>query len=80
MEKLEEHVYKDMDNISKVRYIFSGIKYGALISVKYTILESAPYCKDYYGSVILYKDYINQAQDTNVGLNISGVCTGADKS
>ena len=30
--------------------------------------------------MILYKDYINQAQDTNVEFNISGVGTGARES
>ena len=75
-----EHGYKGIDECSKVQYLIAGIKYGALNSGKATILVSAPYQQDYYASVILYKDYIKQAQYMNVDLDISGVGTGASKS
>ena len=70
MENLEEHGYKGIDERLKVRYLIAGIKYGALKSVKAKILASAPYYQDYDASVIIFKDYIKQAKDTNVGLNI----------
>ena len=54
----------------KVWYLISGIKSGALNSVKATILASAPYSNNYAASVIIYKDYNKQEQDTNVELNI----------
>ena len=75
-----EHGYKGIDECSKVQYLIAGIKYGALKSVKATILESAPYCQGYDASLILYKDYIKQTQDKNVELNILGVGTGACES
>ena len=67
------HGYKSIDERLKYRYLIAGIKSGALNSVKSTILVSAPYRQDYDASVILYRYYINQAQDVNVGLNIPGV-------
>ena len=75
MEHLEEHAYKVIDELLKFWYIIAGIKSGALKSFKATILASAPYCQDYDASVIIYKDYIKQEQDTNAELNISGVGT-----
>ena len=69
-----------MNQCLKVWYLIAGIKYGALKSVKATILESAPYRQGYDASLILYKDYIKQTQDKNVELNILGVGTGAGES
>ena len=40
----------------------------------------APYCQYYDVIGILYKDYIKQAQDNNVDLNISGFVTRASES
>ena len=80
MEHLEEHGYKVIDELLKVWYIIAGIKSGALKSFKATILASAPYCQDYDASVIIYKDYIKQEQDTNAELNISGVGTRTGES
>ena len=80
MENLEEHGYKGIDESSKVWYLIAGIKSGALNSVKDEIFAPAPYCQDYDASVILYKDYIKQAQDTSVELYISGVGTGSGES
>ena len=80
MENLEEHGYKVINERLKVRYLIACIKYGALNSAKAKILASAPYRQDYDASVILYKYYIKQAQDTNSKLNISGVGTGAGES
>ena len=74
-QKLEGHGYKGIVEHSKVWYLSTGIKYGTLKSVKAIILASAPYRQDYDVSVILYKYYIKQAQDTNTELNILGVGT-----
>ena len=76
---LEEHAYKSINERSKVRYLISGIKYGALNYVKATILASKPYIQYYDASVILYKDYIKKEQDTNAKLYISGVGTRASE-
>ena len=70
LENLEEHGYKGIDERSNFWYLIEGIKPGALNAVNATILTSAPYCQYYDASLIIYKDYINQAQDTNVELNI----------
>ena len=75
LENLEQHGYKIIDDHLKVQLLLAGIKYGSLKSVKSTILASAPYRQDYDVSVILYKYYIKQAQDTNTELNILGVGT-----
>ena len=80
LENLEQNGYKGIDDRSKVWYLIAGIKSSALNSFKAKILASAPYRQDYDASVILYNDYIKQAQDTNVELNISGVGTGASES
>ena len=77
---MEEHGYKGINERSKIWYLIAGIKYGALNSVKATILASAPYRQEYDASAILYKDYIKQAQDTNFKLNISGIGTGSGES
>ena len=80
MENLEEHGYKGINERLKVQYLIAGTKSVELNSVKAKILAYAPYCQDYDASVILYKDYIKQAQDTSVELDISGVRTGASES
>ena len=77
---MKEHGYKGIDERSKVWYPIAGIKSGALNSVNTTILASAPFYQDYDTSVIIYKYYINKAQDTNIELNISGVGTGSGES
>ena len=43
-------------------------------------MASEYYLQGYDASVIIDKDYIKQAQDTNVELNISGFGTGAGDS
>ena len=80
LEKLEEHGYKGINERQKFQYLIAGIKYGALNSVKTTILASLPYCQEFDASVTLYEDYIKQAQDMNVELHISGIGTKAGES
>ena len=80
LENLEQHGYKIIDDHLKVQLLLAGIKYGSLKSVKSTILASAPYRQDYDANVIIYKDYIKQAQNTNVEFNISGYGNGAGES
>ena len=77
---MEEHGYKFIDERSNIRYLILGIKSSILNSVKHKILASAPYCQGYDASLISYKDDINQAQNMNFELNISGVGTSAGES
>ena len=66
-----------IDDRSKFWYLIVSIKYGTLNSVNNKIFSSIPYRQEFDASVTLYKGYINQSQDTNVELNISGVGTGS---
>ena len=76
---MEDHGYKSINDISKVWYLISGVKYDALNSVKTVVLAPTTYCQYFDARVPLYKDYIQQAQYTEVELNISGVGTEAGK-
>ena len=66
--------------MQKEKHTITGIKYGALNSIKTTILETAPYLKDFDTSGTLYKDYIKQSQDMNIELNTSVVVTKSGDS
>ena len=80
LENLEENGYIGINERSKVWYLIAGIKYGALNSVNTTALASSPLCQDFDACMTLYRDYIKQAQDMKVELNISGVGTKDSES